>query len=375
MSQTVKRRSVLKALASAPLVSLLPGLSIAASPTTQPNRFVLVILRGALDGLAAVQPAGDPDLAQWRQSLLVPEAQLLPLDGFFGLHPALKSLHALYQASQLEVFHAIATPYRARSHFDAQNVLETGGVVPDPGADGWLNRLVGWVHAADPAAMAVGQVMPKVLQGPFPAGSWTPAKLPVVQGSTLERLQRLYAMDTFLDSRLQQALQIKALVAAESINTSAAGQSNFATLAGAAASFLRQDVGPAIAVLELGGWDTHANQGAAQGTLAQQLAQLDSGLDRLRRGLGARWQTTQVLVVTEFGRTVAVNGSGGTDHGTASVAFRLGGSVAGGKVRADWPGLKREQLYEQRDLRPTLDLRQLYQEAALHLTGQALLLS
>jgi uncharacterized protein (DUF1501 family) len=374
MSSTAKRRSVLKALAGAPLVSLLPGLSIAAGQTTQPNRFVLVILRGALDGLAAVQPAGDPDLAQWRQSLLVPEAQLLSLDGFFGLHPALKSLHALYQASQLEVFHAVATPYRARSHFDAQNVLETGLLEPDPGADGWLNRLAGWVAAAEPAAMAIGQVMPKVLQGPFPAGSWTPDKLPPLQSSTLERLQRLYARDAFLDSRLQQALQIRTLVDAETM-AAGNGQANFATLAAAAASFLRQDIGPAIAVLELGGWDTHANQGAAQGTLAQQLTQLDTGLDRLRRGLGARWKTTQVLVVTEFGRTVAVNGSGGTDHGTASVAFRLGGSVAGGTVRADWPGLKPEQLHEQRDLRPTLDMRRLYEDAALHLTGQALYLA
>jgi uncharacterized protein (DUF1501 family) len=321
-----------------------------------------------------VQPAGDPDLAQWRRSLLVPEAQLLPLDGFFGLHPSLKTLHALYQSSELEVFHAIASPYRARSHFDAQNVLETGLEAPDLSADGWLNRLTGWLDAAEPAAIAVGQVMPKVLQGPFAAGSWTPSTLPLLQSSTLERLQRLYAQDAFLESRLQQALQIRALVNADNMSAGN-GQSNFATLAGAAASFLRQDVGPAIAVLELGGWDTHANQGAAQGTLAQQLSQLDTGLDRLRRGLGVRWKTTQVLVVTEFGRTVAVNGSGGTDHGTASVSFRMGGGVAGGKVRTDWPGLKREQLHEERDLRPTLDLRQLYQDAAKHLTGQNLYLA
>lgn len=374
MQTKASRRALLQALGGAPLLSLRPGLSIAAAQATQPERFVLVILRGALDGLAAVQPYGDPDLAQWRPGLLVPDAELLKLDGFYALHPALASMHALYAASELEIFHAVATPYRERSHFDAQNVLETGLEAPDPGASGWLNHLAGRVQASEPGAMAVGQVMPKVLQGQYPVGSWTPDTLPALDDSTLRRLQRLYAQDAYLDSRLQHALQAEALLDGAAMGMGSNGRGGFAELAAAAATFLRQEHGPAIAVLELGGWDTHANQGAAQGQLAQRLVELDTGLARLRQELGTRWYDTQVLVVTEFGRTVAANGSGGTDHGTASVAFRLGGAVTGGHVRADWPGLRAEQLYLGRDLQPTMDLRQLFDEAAIHLTGQALAL-
>lgn len=374
MQTKARRRVLLQALSGAPMLSLLPGLSIGAVQATQAERFVLVILRGALDGLAAVQPYGDDALAQWRPGLLVPDNELLKLDGLHALHPALASLYAMYGAAELEVFHAVATPYRERSHFDAQNVLETGLAAPDAGAPGWLNELAGRVQAPEPGALAVGQVMPKVLQGRYPAGSWTPDTLPALDDSTLRRLQRLYAQDAYLGSRLQHALQAQALLDDGMMGISTASRGGFADLAAAAATFLRQDQGPAIAVLELGGWDTHANQGAAQGQLAQRLAELDTGLARLRQELGRRWQDTQVLVVTEFGRTVAANGSGGTDHGTASVAFRLGGAVAGGRVRARWPGLRPEQLYLGRDLMPTLDMRELFDDASIHLTGKPLAL-
>jgi uncharacterized protein (DUF1501 family) len=365
------RRRFLQTLAAGALLPVVPGLSLGAALSSQANRFVLVVLRGAMDGLAAVQPYGDPSLAALREPLLVPVPELLKLDGFFGLHPALPRLHAMYTQRELEVFHAVATPYRERSHFDGQNVLETGLAQPDPGANGWLNALVAQVQAGEPAAMALGSMMPKVLQGAYPVGSWSPAVMPPLADATLARLQRLYQQDAFLGAQLEQALLAVALLDGQ---TMADGQRSpaFVQLADAAARFLSQEHGPVIAVLEMGGWDTHANQGAAQGTLAQRLTELDQGLEQLRTGMGSRWSNTQILVVTEFGRTAAVNGTGGTDHGTASVAFRLGGAGQGGLVVADWPGLQAGQLHDGRDLRPTRDLRTLYDDAALHLSGKPL---
>ncbi len=358
------RRHFLQGVGASLLVSVLPGLSLAA-PAVSNRRFVLVILRGAMDGLAAVPPYGDRDLLTLRKPLLVPDENLLKLDSFFALHPALPQLHQCFQRKELEVFHAIATPYRERSHFDAQNVLETGLDHPDPGAEGWLNRCAGKLPDAAHAAMAIGQSMPKVLQGSNSVGSWTPDALPELEDSTLQRLRRLYAEDAFLGSRLEQGLQAQAIAGDKDMSAgSGRRNNNFVVLAQAAARFLAQDNGPGIAVLEASGWDTHANQGATQGQLAQRLAELDNGLAELRSGLGAWWGTTQVLVVTEFGRTVAMNGTNGTDHGTASVAFRLGGSKGGlqqgGSVIAKWPGLLSSNLQDGRDLRPTRDLRELF---------------
>lgn len=343
-----------------------PGLTFAAVPQAGAKRLVVVILRGAMDGLAAVQPFGDTNLAAHRQSLLVPQEQLLKLDSFFGLHPAFSTLYGLYQQKQLEVFHAIATPYRARSHFDGQNVLETGLTVPDLSAPGWLNNTVAQmqVQGPAPAAMALSSAIPRMLQGPATVGSWSPDNLPPVPDPILEKLSFLYALDSFLGPRLQQGLQADLLAGG---NGSAGTTQDLTGLAGAAGRFLAQPEGPVIAVVQAyDGWDTHVNQGAVQGALAQNFTELDGALAALKTGLGAYWSTTQVLVVTEFGRTVAVNGNGGTDHGTATVAFRLGGSVAGGRIVADWPGLGAGQLYEDRDLRATADLRMLYEAAAQH---------
>jgi uncharacterized protein (DUF1501 family) len=364
------RRRFLQGLGTAALLQVCPGLTLAAQATTD-KRFVLVILRGALDGLAAVQPYGDPALKGMRAALVAPEERLLKLDSFFALHPSLSQLHGLYQAKELEVFHAIATPYRDRSHFDAQNVLETGLDKVNSTAPGWLNRCAARIEGAQPAAMAVGQVLPRVLQGPTNVGSWTPDTLPTSDEGTLRRLQRLYDEDDFLGTRLQQGLRTEVLAGDAETMVARQRQKNLAQLADVAARFLIQEGGPAIAVLEGNGWDTHASQGAAEGQLANRLRELDGVVIALKQGLGEHWKDTQVLVVTEFGRTVHINGSGGTDHGTASVAFRAGGAVDGGKVRAEWPGLASGSLLEGRDLRPTRDLRELYRDAVVHLTGSA----
>jgi len=365
------RRRILQGLGATLLVPVMPGLSLAA-PAVNNRRFVLVILRGAMDGLAAVPPYGDKDLPTLRKPLLVPDEQLLKLDSFFALHPALPQLHQCYARKELEVFHAIATPYRERSHFDAQNVLETGLDHPDPGADGWLNRCAGKLPDAQNTAMAIGQSMPKVLQGRNSVGSWTPDALPELEDSTLQRLRHLYAEDAFLGSRLEQGLQAQSIAGDKTMDTNMGRNNNFVMLAQAAARFLAQEHGPAIAVLESSGWDTHANQGSVQGQLAQRLTDLDNGLAALRNGLAAWWTTTQVLVVTEFGRTAAMNGTNGTDHGTASVAFRLGGTQGGlqngGSVLTKWPGLAAANLQDGRDLRPTRDLRELFASAESFLT-------
>lgn len=317
------------------------------------KRLLVVILRGGMDGLAAVPAVGDPDYARARGVLAV--SAPLPLDGRFGLHPNLPKLHAMYGAGELLCLHAVATSYRDRSHFDAQNMLETGGAAPFLRAEGWLNKALGALPAAGrrELGVALSAQAPLVLRGPAPVTTWSPSALPDVEPDTLSRLLALYRA---ADPNLARALE-----AARDANSLAAGAAAtggaVATLARAAAAFLKQPGGPVAAVLEMGGWDTHANQALAQGVLARNLRQLDDALDAFKTELGPVWRDAVVFVASEFGRTVAPNGAGGSDHGTAGAAFLLGGAVAGGRVHADWPGLSTGALYERRDLAPTTDLR------------------
>ena len=288
----------------------------------------------------------------------------------FGLHSALTNLHAMYREREALVLHAAATPYRERSHFDAQNVLEAGSTAPSASGGGWLNRALAALGSAGDArgAVALADSVPLVLRGELAVTSWAPSQLPETDEDTLARVRRLYeAADPALAESLNGALEARAIAgdaADERMGGSRGGQA-IAPLASAAARFLSSADGPRIAVLDAGGWDTHANQGAAQGQLAQRLRALDAGLQMLKTELGSHWSETAVLVVTEFGRTVAINGTRGTDHGTAGCAFVAGGAVAGGRVVADWPGLAARDLHENRDLRATTDLRSLF-KAVLH---------
>jgi len=350
-------------------------------------RFVFVILRGALDGLAAVPPVGDVDYAALRRELAIaPPGQsdgALALDARFGLHPSLEFLHEAYAARELLVLQAVATAYRERSHFDGQDVLEGGGVRAHDQATGWLNRAVFELPAdrvvGRERGVALGQNLPLAMRGPAPVVSWSPKRLAAVDEDTLQRITDLYATDPLLSQRLADALATDA-VASESVSDPAmtgptmtgpampsASSSGAVETAGArnryletmeaAAGFLKRPDGPQVAVLDTLGWDTHANEGGAKGQLAQRLAVLDAALRTLKGSLGESWNQTVVLLATEFGRTAAVNGTRGSDHGTASAAFLLGGAVRGGRVIADWPGLAPAALYQQRDLAPTLDLR------------------
>lgn len=359
----VDRRTLLKT--SAQLTLLAPFARAAWAAAGTDPRFVLVILRGGLDGLAAVPPYGEARYRPLRGPLALdaPDAEngVLKLDGLFGLHPALSNLHAMYRAGEAAVLHAAATPYPERSHFDAQKVLEAGGTAPSASAGGWLNRALSALadEGSRRDAMALGDSVPLVLRGEFAVDAWAPSRLPKTGEDTLARVMAMYeAVDPPLAERLDTALAERALAGDAGIGTRMGGRGGqVAPLASAAARFLASADGPRIAVIDIGGWDTHANQGAAQGRLAGRLRVLDAGLQSLKSELGEHWRQTSVLVVTEFGRTAAVNGTRGTDHGTAGCAFVAGGAVKGGRVVTDWPGLGSRDLREGRDLKPTLDLR------------------
>jgi uncharacterized protein (DUF1501 family) len=347
------------------------------------SRFVLVILRGALDGLAAVPPYGDPDYASLRRdvALRVPGATggVLPLNGFFGLHPSLGFLGQCYSARELIVLHAVASPYRERSHFDGQDVLENGSLRAHALQTGWLNRALVQLpgQVSREAGVALGQNVPLIMRGPAQVTSWSPSKMSALDEETLARITDLYAKDPLLSVRLADALAADAMVSEEEPAAMSAGAPRASTAAPAgapaqaygarytqivtaAAGFLRQEQGPRVAVFDTTGWDTHANEGGAEGQLAGRLLALDKGLATLKQELGPAWADTAVLLVTEFGRTAAVNGTRGTDHGTGAAAFLLGGAVAGGRVIADWPGLSARALYQGRDVAATLDLRTVF---------------
>jgi uncharacterized protein (DUF1501 family) len=339
----------------------LPGLALAQADTDK--RLVLVVLRGAVDGLALAAPYGDSRYRTVRGELALddPGSQdgVRKLDGLFGLHPSLASLHKLFTDGAALVVHAVASPYRERSHFDGQDLLESGATSVGALRDGWLNRSL--TSLPGTSAIALAQTTPLVLRGNIATSSWAPSRLPDADDSTLARLQRLYAEDAFFATRLEQALRTQDIAMDMNGGRQRGNEAQlFGELASAAARFLGADDGPRIAVLELGGWDTHANQGAANGQLANRFAALDTGLDNLRQGLGDHWDNTVIVVATEFGRTVRVNGTRGTDHGTATAAVVLGGAVNGGRVVADWPGLGNSDLYEGRDLHPTTDLRSVF---------------
>lgn len=351
---------------SAQLTLLSPAMRFAHAAVPDDPRFVLVILRGGLDGIAAVAPYGDSAYASLRGELALNNPGtgngVLKLDGTFGLHPSLTGMHALYEAGELNVLHAVATPYRERSHFDGQKVLEAGGMTPSTSAGGWLNRALSAVADADTPrdGIALAANVPLVLRGPYQVSSWSPSRLPDSDEDTLQRIRSMYqASDAMLAERLEDALQAQALAGSAGNTRMGGGRGGQALspLTSAAARFLSEPDGPRVAVIEAGGWDTHANQGSANGTLATRLGALDQGLQTLKQELGNHWESTTVMIVTEFGRTVAVNGTRGTDHGTASCAFVAGGALSGGNVIADWPGLRAGNLYEGRDLAPTLDMR------------------
>ena len=344
------------------------SLALAAAPGEK--RFVVIILRGAMDGLSAVVPYGDPALASLRGKLLPPgpgeTGGLLDLGGFFGLHPAMPNTHAMYQTNEVVILHAVAGAYRSRSHFEAQDYLESGA--NSRMTTGWLNRVVGSLptaHGPVDEALAVGVAVPLLLRGPAPVGSWAPTSFAAPSPELYARIAALHRPDPITGPAIAAGLRERGFAdgmgdtapnAKGLGDPAASGNARYAfpALAAKAGRMLARPDGPRIAAMEIGGWDTHAAQTAR---LAFPLRQLDAGLAALKDALGSAWSQTAVLVMTEFGRTVRANGTKGTDHGTGTVAFALGGAIAGGRVLGTWPGLGPGRLLDDRDLAPTTDLR------------------
>lgn len=342
----LSRRQVLIAGA---LASLAGPVRLALAGAATEKRLVVVVLRGGLDSLDVLVPWRDPAYRRARGERALAEADLVELDRDFALSRALAGLLPLWQAGELALLPACAPPYRERSHFDAQDMLETGAGAPHALASGWLNRSLAALPGAQ--AMALGSGLPLLLRGPNRTESWSPSRLPEVDPEFVRQVAALYQDDPLLAGRLDPDPQAPDMAGGR-------GPGAFVALARQAGQFLADRA--RIASLELGGWDTHVNQAAR---LPRQLTLLADGLLALRAALGPHWQDTAVLVLTEFGRTVRGNGSGGTDHGTASLALALGGQLRGRRLLGDWPGLAR--LYQERDLYPTADLRGLV-KTALH---------
>ena len=330
---------------------MLPRIALAQTAGTRKVLFVL--LRGAADGLSMLAPVGDPGFAALRGAALADYEGAPRIGSFFALHPGLTEVGKAAASGEALFIHAAATSYRERSHFDAQNLLETGGNAPYATKDGWLNRLVSLTAEAHkgevPRALAIAPAVPLALRGDAPVSSYAPSALPDASDDFMARVASLYEADSELASLWARALETRAMASDDSLNNLRDASANGALVA----SLMQGPRGAQIAMIEVDGWDTHANQ---RGVFARQARGLDALLAAYRTGMGAEWRDTLVLVATEFGRTAALNGTNGTDHGTAGAALVMGGSVRGGRVQADWPGLGAGQLYQGRDLAPTIAL-------------------
>jgi len=343
------------------------------------RKLVVVICRGGMDGLSVSPPVGDRDYQGLRRGIALNPEDTLKLDGTFGLHPSLTSVHALALKGQARIAPAVATPDRARSHFEAQDVLESGSAQVYATTSGWLNRALETLPASRKAeGLYVGATTPLILRGKVQAASWSPGKGVDETARLPTLLQDLYRNDPLMgpafargletESMAQAAMTAMALPVAESGGMAEPdmmappatgrggreGREAARKLGVTVASFMVQDGGPRIAALSLDGWDTHAGQ---MGQMNTRLAYLDSVLSGLNTGLGEEWSNTVVVTVTEFGRTARANGTNGTDHGTASTALVLGGALKPGGIIGDWPGLSQAALFENRDLAPSLDMR------------------
>jgi uncharacterized protein (DUF1501 family) len=341
----------------------LVGCSLAADPFVTPialaaapwdGRLVVIILRGAMDGLDVVRPWGDPDFAALRPTL-----NALPDDrvgDFWGLHPALAPLLPLWRRGEFGAIHAVSTPYRdRRSHFDGQDILEAGTAAVPTGAgrDGWLNRMLAAVPGVTlQTAYAIGPEQLLILSGSAPVSRWTPEARLALSPQAVRLLDLVNHDDPLFREAVSQAMELVDDLEGADMGGGGGGGRSHIRLAEFAAARLREET--RIASFSLGGWDTHARQEVG---ITRALSRLAEMILALRDGLGPEWDRTAVLCITEFGRTAHENGTGGTDHGTGGAVLFAGGALAGGRVLGDWPGLSEAALYAGRDLMPTRDLR------------------
>jgi uncharacterized protein (DUF1501 family) len=370
----MKRRHFLKAIAAAGIVPLGSASWAASSAEPRERRLIVVMLRGAVDGLNVVVPYTDPTYYRLRPTIAIPRpgesGGALDLDGRFGLHPALSGVLPLWRERTLAFVHAAGSPDPTRSHFDAQDYMESGTPGRKSTSDGWMNRLLATLPGphAPTRALSIGPVMPRILSGPVSvanlasgAAAARPTLIdrPAIGGA----FAQLYSGDDKLSRAYKEAQVSRQSVMAaldedmQAANNGAPLPNGFPSDAVRLAKLMRKDPRIELAFVGLGGWDTHANQGAAQGQLANRLAPLGEGLAALAQGLGPELERTLVVVMSEFGRTVRQNGNGATDHGHGNVMWLLGGRAGGGNVLGRWPGLDESRLYEGRDLAVTTDYR------------------
>jgi uncharacterized protein (DUF1501 family) len=381
---TPSRRGLLATAAGFGLsLQLLAVPALAADGELNKKKVIVVICRGGMDGLSVAPPIGDGEYRGLRGGLALNDTAL-PLDGTFALHPQLTAVHAMAKAGEARIAPAVATPDRARSHFEAQDVLETGAAGVYSTTSGWLNRTVETLSAHRKVdALSIGPTAPLILRGKVQTASWSPGRGVDAEARLPTLLQDLYRNDALLGPALARGLATETMAkdataglggGDSAMMAQGGGKGGFKAPVGAApgaqqgreaaktlgaslAGFMREPGGPTVAAISLDGFDSHANQA---GLLNQRLAYLDAVLDGVHTGLGPEWKNTVVLVATEFGRTARANGTGGTDHGTGSTALILGGALKAGGIVGDWPTLKQNALFENRDVAPSLDMRGLF---------------
>ncbi|WP_164115006.1 DUF1501 domain-containing protein [Sphingorhabdus sp. Alg239-R122] len=345
------RRNLLAAMGLSTLGLAAPKMAFAQ--TGSRKKFILILQRGAADGLMALAPTGDRHFTSARTQFMRDIKDGHKIDSFFTLHAAMSNIARLYGERDALFAHAVASNYRERSHFDGQNILETGGNSPYAVKSGWMNRLVGLLpNAREQRAVALASALPQVLRGDNAAASFVPNNRRSPNAALLDRLSDLYSDEPLLSNAWEQARMTRDMVG----ETGRVGPRDMAAIGALMAKIVKGRDGASLAMYETSGWDTHAAQSFRTKT---ELGKLDSLIGALKAGLGADWSNTVILIATEFGRTVAMNGTQGTDHGTASLAYLIGGAVRGGRIVADWPGLAERQLYQKRDLMPTQSLEML----------------
>ncbi|APG61775.1 hypothetical protein LPB140_01830 [Sphingorhabdus lutea] len=347
----MNRRSLLQHIAIAMAAGAGAGApSIAFAQINSPKKLIYILQRGAADGLDLVSPIGDADFAALNGRAETDRSNYQHIDAMFSLHPNFVELGKMMRTGQANIVHAIASTYRERSHFDGQNILESGGITPYARKDGFLNRLIPLIDAQSRKSLALSSSIPLALRGAAEVGNFAPTKLPTANDDLINRLTMLYAQDEMLAPIWQSAIDTKNLAG----DLSAENGRNGEKIGQLAANLMKGSQAAQLLMIETTGWDTHAQQ---FGRLNAQVRGLDAMLGAIKSGLGLDWDNSLVIIATEFGRTAAMNGTRGTDHGTASVLMMCGGNInSGGKIIADWPGLSQSALYEGRDLRPTMSM-------------------
>ncbi len=376
----MNRRHFTAAATSLLGASLLTRGPVAFAKTPTDKRLIVIVLRGAMDGLHALAPYADRDYAKLRPGLALTRPggnnPVIDLNGSFGLHPKLTPLKTLFDAKELSFIPAASTSYRARSHFEAQNMLETLGSAPYVMKTGWLNRTLLAMNSGDTRmGLALGPSVPLILFGKAGVRTHSESRLPEVSEDFMDRINAMYDSDPMFHKAISQALEEKEM-ATGGMMSGAEAMSDMTDMSGmtdmsdmrlrpnnlgdttlAAATLLKDPDGPRIAVIESGGWDTHYGQERRLSALFTDLA---AGLTTIKSELGDVWKDTAVVVVSEFGRTARENGSNGTDHGTGGLAIVAGGAVKGGQILGAWPGLSGKALFEDRDLMPTSHVESIF---------------